>query len=741
MVRKRLFLLAVPMLLGLKVDAQVLPGTNPLTWEGDLAARMLDGMDRVLDRETAATPRERDGARKLTVSNVEAKRERFRKIVGVVDARVPVEMILQATVERPALVAEAAAYRVYAVRWKVLDGVDAEGLLFEPKGAPVAQVVALPDADQSPEAAPFARRLAENQCRVLVPVLIDRQDTWSGNAKIKFTNQPHREWIYRMAYEMGRHPVGYEVEKVMAAVDWFAHNKPGLPIGVAGYGEGGLVAFYSAALDARVRAALVSGYFAPREALWEEPIYRNVWGLLREFGDAEIAGLIAPRSLVVEASRHPEVSGPPPVRERRRGAAPGKITTPDIGAVRGEFARAQAVRAALGGSMALVESREPGSEKALSEFLAQLGVGALKPAGVVPLFKPGLEPAEARMHRQVEQLVNYTQNLVRQSEETRHTFWAKADASSVERWQKTTPDYRRYLWEEIIGKLPNPSEPMTASSRRIYDTPAYTGYEIMLPVWPDVFAYGTLLVPKDVKPGEKRPVVVCQHGLDGRPEDVIAPANEANGRIYAKFGDALARRGFIVYAPQNPYIFNRFRQTQRRAHPLKLSVYSFILGQHQRTLDWLATLPFVDSQRMAFYGLSYGGKTAVRVPPLLNRYCLSICSGDFNEWIVKIADVEHPFSYMYYHEYEIMEFDLGNTFNYAEMASLMAPRPFMVERGHSDGVGIDEYVSWEYAKVRRFYAQLGIADRTEIEYFNGPHEIHGVGTYKFLHKWLRWPER
>jgi hypothetical protein len=96
---------------------------------------------------------------------------------------------------------------------------------------------------------------------------------------------------------------------------------------------------------------------------------------------------------------------------------------------------------------------------------------------------------------------------------------------------------------------------------------------------------------------------------------------------------------------------------------------------------------------------------------------------------------------MYYHEYEIMEFDLGNTFNYFETASLMAPRPFMVERGHWDGVGIDEYVAWEYAKVRRFYARSGIPDRTEIEFFNGPHQIHGVGTYKFLHKWLNWPER
>ena len=36
------------------------------------------------------------------------------------------------------------------------------------------------------------------------------------------------------------------------------------------------------------------------------------------------------------------------------------------------------------------------------------------------------------------------------------------------------------------------------------------------------------------------------------------------------------------------------------------------------------------------------------------------------------------------------EFDLGNTFNYGEMAGLIAPRPFMVERGHDDGVAPDE---------------------------------------------------
>src|SRR5439155_18552795 len=193
----------------------------------------------------------------------------------------------------------------------------------------------------------FARRLAENGCEVLIPVLIDRQDTWSGNPLIhRFTNQPHREWIYRQAFEMGQHIIGYEVQKVLAAVDFLdgqnARAKTQSPkLGVMGYAEGGLLAVYAARVDTRIAAALVSGYFDSRQRVWDEPIYRNVFGLLNEFGDAEIASLIPPRSLVVEHSQAPKVDGPPAPRPSRAGAAPGKLQTADYASVEGEFERAR----------------------------------------------------------------------------------------------------------------------------------------------------------------------------------------------------------------------------------------------------------------------------------------------------------------------------------------------------------------------------------------------------------------
>ena len=158
--------------------------------------------------------------------------------------------------------------------------------------------------------------------------------------------------------------------------------------------------------------------------------------------------------------------------------------------------------------------------------------------------------------------------------------WSKADSSSPERWNQSTRFFRDYIWEEVIGRLPPPSLPANPRTRLIYDEPKFRGYEVVLDVWPDVSASGILLVPKDLRPNERRPVVVCQHGLEGRASDVAGP--QAEGRYYHQFAVRLAEQGFVIYAPQNPYIGeDRFRLIQRKGHPIKLALFSSVLGQHQ----------------------------------------------------------------------------------------------------------------------------------------------------------------
>jgi dienelactone hydrolase len=750
------FALVIAGFFATRLAAQSLPGTKPLEAKGDLAAQMVSGIDKYLDRETAAAVEKRKAFWKPDFSSpqayeksVQPNRDRLAQILGVVDKRLPVrELEYVSTTGTESLVGEAGGYyKVYAVRWPVLPGVDAEGLLLEPKGKPTGYVVALPDADWTPEmlvslakgpekGSPFGRRLAENGCRVLIPTLINRQDTYSGNPKLgRMTNQPHREFIYRMAFEMGRHIIGYEVQKVLAAVDWFAREKDHPPIGVYGYGEGGLIAFYSAALDTRIQAVGVSGYFGPREKVYQEPIYRNVWGLLREFGDAEVALLIAPRTLLIEHQTFPQVNGPPPVREGRSGAAPGKLGKVDINDAAAELDRIEKMVPEKFKWHLIWQPAESGVRWFL-EDLVNLPRNQYKEADKLPVDRRKNFDPEQRQKRQFDQLVAFTQHLWRDSEATREQFWKGADSSSPEKWEKSTQAQRDYFWNEIIGKLPAPTMPMNVRTRLAYETPNWKGYEVVLDLYDDVFCYGILLIPNDLKPGERRPVVVCQHGLEGRPQNIVNP--KVKTPYYNSFGAQLADRGYIVFAPQNPYIGqNTFRQLQRKANPLKLSIYSFIVRQHERILEWLATLPFVDAARIAYYGLSYGGKVAMRIPALLERYCLSICSGDFNEWIWKNVTLLFRSSYMFSGEYEMYEFNLGNTFNYAEMAWLIAPRPFMVERGHDDGVGLDEWVAYEYARVRRLYARLKLPQRTAIEFFSGGHMINGQGTFAFLDRHLK----
>jgi dienelactone hydrolase len=699
-----------------------LPGTATLTSQGDLALQMVDAINTDLLDKTAQSLEHRPAA---------PDRERFRKIIGAVDPRSLAALEYISTSPAPAPLAETPAYKIFAVRWHVFRGVTGTGLLLQPSIPPVARVVALPDADQLPEtlAGGMAGALAANGCQVLIPVLIDRRDEWSGVPWIRMTNQPHREFLYRMAFEVGRHIIGYEVQKTLAAVDWFEQENRThrAPVAVAGQGEGGLIAFYSAAADPRIDAALVGGYFSSRQELWKEPIYRDVWGLLKDFGDAEIAGLIAPRKLIVETGKGPEVAGPPPVIKERNGATPnGSLSTPPFEQVKSEARRA-------GRFLEIQLTAENHGAEALLRALGKKWDGERR-VMAPPLPASGARP---RMHQQFDELVAYTQQLVRESPRKREQFWSKADATSPEKWRQTTAYYRNYIWEEVIGRMPDPSVAANPRTRLIYDTPKFRGYEVVLDVWPKVFAYGILLVPKDIKPGERRAVVVCQHGLEGRPQNVADPNQDHPA--YHAFAARLAEQGFVTYAPQNPYIGeDRFRIIQRKGHPLKLSLFSYILGQHQQTLNWLGSLPFVDARRIGFYGLSYGGKTAVRVPPLLDGYALSICSGDFNEWVWKTTSVEARYSYMLTREYDMLEFDFANVVNYSDLANLMAPRPFMVERGHLDGVAPDEWVAYEYSKVRFFYdTKMKLPNRTEIEFFTGPHTINGKGTFDFLRRHLK----
>jgi hypothetical protein len=501
-------------------------------------------------------------------------------------------------------------------------------------------------------------------------MLMDRGDHLSviahGQRRSKVT---HRELLYRAAYQMGRHLIGYEVQKVLTAVDWFDHEAgdDNLRTAVVGYGEGGLVAFYAAALDQRIDVVGVSGELQRARRL--------------------IAGL-----------------NPEPIM---------KLVVSDNG------------------------SGPYGSEPFLSAVLRQVSQISLAPSRPIPIHLRTNFDSNRRLGRQFKEIAAFSQRLIDQSDQAREKFTARIErASGMDKFTESTASYREYFRRQVIGTFDRKLMPPNARTRLIYDEPEYRGYEVVLEVLPDVVLYGILLLPKDLKEGEHRPVVVCQHGLEGQAQSTVT----GDQTSYRDFASRLAKRGFVVFAPQHLYRGgDRFRTLQRKANPLKQSLFSIMVAQHEQLLSWLGEKDFVDRDRIGFYGISYGGKSAMRIPALVDGYCLSICSSDFSDWIWRTATNR----YLAHSEYEIFEFDLGNTFNYAEMAALICPRPFMVERFHHHGLFADKTYA-EFARVRLLYENLDISDKTAMTYYGSylnSKPYTDRETFDFLHKHLRWRER
>lgn len=744
-----------------------LPGTERLRLEGDIAEQMIAGTGRFLasELERSISSREARWTRDLSSpaaydASLEPNRRRLRRMLGISEDRVPCESLeWVASADRPALVGRGAGYEIFVVRWRADEGLHGEGLLLRPTGKqPIASVVAIGDCEQTPEMlvglmpgldaeTQWIRRLAENGCQVLVPALVDRGMDLSviahGERRGRVT---HRELLYRSAYQMGRHLIGYEIQKVLAAVDWMTQSTDGVGgrTAVIGYGEGGLLALYAGALDRRIAVVGVSGYFDSRQEVWREPIDRNVFGLLSEFGDAELASMIAPRALIVEACRFPEVHIP-----AGTDSAPARITTPSLQRVEDELNRARRFVDGLDPKplMELVISSDgcgvPGTEKFLAAVLQRVA-SLEKPAsdGGPPRRVSAGPDVDARRARQFHEMSDFTQRLVDEGPDTRQKFTAGIDRETEDtsKFLASTQWYRDHLRNEIIGRFEDDLADPNPRTRLAYDEPHFRGYEVVLEVVPEVIFYGVLLLPNDLQPGEKRPVVVCQHGLEGRAQHAI----EGDLPSYRDFAARLARRGFIVFAPQHLYRGgDQFRTLQRMANPLGKSLFAIMVMQHEQLLNWLSNLPHVDPQRIGFYGISYGGKSAMRIPALVDRYCLSICSSDYSDWIWRTVSNRFANGYLAHGEYEIFEFNLGSTFNYGDLAALICPRPFMVERFHRHGM-VAERILAEFARAELVYENLGIGDRTRIAYFADARSgsEHGVReTFAFLHEQLDWPER
>jgi dienelactone hydrolase len=246
-----------------------------------------------------------------------------------------------------------------------------------------------------------------------------------------------------------------------------------------------------------------------------------------------------------------------------------------------------------------------------------------------------------------------------------------------------------------------------------------------------------LLVPHNARGDGRAPAVLAVHGHGAGKSLVCGVEPGGPGDDYAH---QLAILGYVVLAPDlrgfgeradampaDKYEcdWNLVCATMAGVVPLERNLWDL-----QRALDVLGAQPFVDPQRMAIAGLSYGATCTLFVAALDPRVRACIVSGYLSSWR---AAHNVPWNMC---GSQIMPGQLG-ALDHFELAALVAPRPMLVESGIHDLIFPADAARTTIAAARQIYEQLGApADALQHDVFEGDHQWHGARVPDFLDRWL-----
>ena len=572
----------------------------------------------------------------------------------------------------------------------------ARGVEMYPDGPdPFPLVVIVPDIGMAAdaEAVRLAAHLRARGAAValvpLVPRILHRRvgAPWGS---IHTEPLSRREWLWRLATQVGQTLLGADVRAISAIAADLVARWPIDParVAVVGLGDSGLLALLAAVRDERFRL-VVARWRVAFDPLTEGAEWDTLApGLWPRAFDPHLADELAPRIAVLMQAPYE--------------AQPNLPTARAI-------------------TWAETEFEADAAERLLAEYLRLAGPPRLEPLarrGVTGRLTRLQDERFAALEREYRRLITAA---------SRRGPLGGRDLKKFANWQA---EQRAALWE-IVGHYPEPDAPLQPQTRLKHRDQEIAVYEVLLPVYEGTFLRGLLAIPEDLKPGERRAAIHCQHGWQGSPEEAHSEG------IYAAFADRLARRGYVTWAPQAHYAEQgALLRLYRKGVLWGGNDFGLMIRYHQRGLDFLQTLPFVDPERIGFYGLSYGGYTALWYGALEERLKVVVCSGHFNNWARKTTDGEYRSAYMVTNDREMYNFGLLKRFDHGEFAALICPRPFMAELGDQDLVMPHAWASREYARVRRLYAALGISERTRLHWGHGGHQIYATSAFRFLARWL-----
>jgi dienelactone hydrolase len=246
---------------------------------------------------------------------------------------------------------------------------------------------------------------------------------------------------------------------------------------------------------------------------------------------------------------------------------------------------------------------------------------------------------------------------------------------------------------------------------------------------------GLLVVPAAATPEKPVPLVIAQHGIGSHPERTFGVLDE--GEHYHRYAGRLVEAGFAVLAPMNLRTAERRNRIERLCRLADTSLPGIELTRLQRLLDEVLEDPRIDEDRVGMWGVSLGGTATMFWMPLEPRIKTGVVAAWFNHRRNKMVIPDPRYSCFLETREEHAFFDGWLTeFTDSDAASLICPRPLLIQTGKKDRIAHWPQVVEEFEVSRTHYEKLGIAERIEMDLHEGGHEPRVETGVRFLKRWL-----
>jgi len=244
-------------------------------------------------------------------------------------------------------------------------------------------------------------------------------------------------------------------------------------------------------------------------------------------------------------------------------------------------------------------------------------------------------------------------------------------------------------------------------TEKLSDEDGYSVYRMQFEIVKGVFLTGLFFKVN----GEKKPLVIFQHGGAGTPE--FAAGIYGSSEYYYDVIQTLAEQGAHVFAPQLLLWDNTYgveydrKETDARLKRVGSSIATVELHGILSILDYFEKQDFVSNFGMV--GLSYGGFYTLYTAALDTRIKSAVSCAFFNQ--------RKQYAYS-----DWTWFESAKLLDDAEVACLIYPRKLCIELGNRDDLFAFETGSLEFERLKTLCSDVG-TDWLRFIAFDGIHEF------------------